>query len=414
MSLCMFVQTKDRIIISADSRACITEKGIDYANGDDAQKIYHIDNMVIFSGGSQWVADETIKKFYQSNIKSINELNNLGKKTVEEFNIMYPSVAKRFTRKFEVVVATFEGDTSVIYSLSSHDGYKINKLLGDDEENIGSIGYGRDEVIQLYRTLKDSMDVISIYQAAYDMVSDERVGGTLTIFELSKDNIKKAYIGKITDRKPIRKYKDIIINNRFSIGPEEGFVSKKSDNTVKTVMNATEGISIQLSEDNGNTWEAVFYVFIVDGVPKLYLGGPAVFKGDINTEKSATIGELLKLISPTNTFNSGIQMISNDGSTVLARVLRVNNDMLITNYGTGDIDITSGGDINLVPVSTGGTVLHNKSYIGSKALANQIATQGWVEDKDYAVKSNVSLAFETVEGYTVLVNDGIITDVIIP
>lgn len=140
--------------------------------------------------------------------------------------------------------------------------------------------------------------------------------------------------------------------------------------------------------------------------------GEAVFMGNIETAKSVTVGELLKLISPTATFNSGVQMISNDGVTLLARMLRVAADLLITNYGTGDIDIVSGGDINLS--ATGGVVLDSSSYVGSKVAANSVATQGWVEAKNYAVESLVTDSFTTADGKTILVNHGVITDIILP
>jgi len=168
-----------------------------------------------------------------------------------------------------------------------------------------------------------------------------------------------------------------------------------------------------------NSADADFNLTIYDatGNPTLYLNstGEAVFSGNIITKKSATIGEVLKLISPTATFNSGIQIISNDGVTILSRMLRVNDDLLITNYSTaGDIDILSYKDINIDTVGAGSVVLSTASYIESKATTNLIATRGWVEGKGYAVESDATFAFETVEGYTVLVNNGVITDVIIP
>lgn len=132
------------------------------------------------------------------------------------------------------------------------------------------------------------------------------------------------------------------------------------------------------------------------------------FKGDIITEKNATIGELLKLISPTGTFNSGIQMIAPDGVTLLSRMLRVAADLLITNYGSGDIDLISGGDIHIQPSDS--TVMTANSYIGTKTENNLIATHDWVATW-FSPRTEATGSFVTVDEKIVTVDNGIITSI---
>lgn len=314
--------------------------------------------------------------------------------------------------KFEISILIRRGSTDLQIFTTGKNIRMISKIY-NGRENPPVVSYtctpvqtpdkriniGDDILlIQSELSIQDTLRVVSIGYNPEDETQAE--------FEIS--NSVKSLEDKLYKIETTTVAKEKVYNG-CKIGPEEGFVATRSDKSVKTVLNATEGISIQFSDDAGSTYEAVFYVSIIDGIPKLYLGGPAIFKGNIETEKSATIGELLKLISPTGTFNSGIQMIADDGVTLLARVLRVAADLLITNYGTGDVDIVSGGDINLV--STGGVVLDTSSYVGSKIAANIIATQGWVEAKNYAVKSAATGSFETADLKTVLVNHGIITDI---
>ena len=54
------------------------------------------------------------------------------------------------------------------------------------------------------------------------------------------------------------------VYNGCRIGPEEGFVAIKSDNKVKTTMNATEGFKLEIGDGSGNVWSAVFRVVIED------------------------------------------------------------------------------------------------------------------------------------------------------
>ena len=89
MSLSLIIQTPDSIIISGDSRACMTEGGIDYANGDNVSKLCRIGDKVIFTGGSQWVAREALERYRQSDDKSINNLNEIGRQVTKEYTKLY-------------------------------------------------------------------------------------------------------------------------------------------------------------------------------------------------------------------------------------------------------------------------------------------------------------------------------------
>jgi hypothetical protein len=89
-----------------------------------------------------------------------------------------------------------------------------------------------------------------------------------------------------------------------------------------------------------------FIMFDILGNPTIDLdsNGEAVFRGNIQTTKSATIGEVLKLVSPTGTFNSGIQWLDPDGVTLLLRQLLVGTTFYLENInGAIEIEAASGG-----------------------------------------------------------------------
>jgi phage minor structural protein len=69
--------------------------------------------------------------------------------------------------------------------------------------------------------------------------------------------------------------------NGVSIDADTGFKVIKSDNTVRTLISATDGIKIQKSSDNGVTWTDSLYVNI-DG--DLYLNG--VYTGTISFDQA--------------------------------------------------------------------------------------------------------------------------------
>jgi hypothetical protein len=230
MSLSLIVQEPDYIIISGDSRASRYKNGLQYAVDDDTEKLYVIDNnKIIFAGGNVWVAEQTIEKYKLSPDKSIENLNNIGKEVVNEFEIIYPDAASQFERKFEIVVACFENGRSVLYSLSSYEGYEIKRITGN-ESIVACIGTRRDEVLSLYNQFRYIMPPLAAYQAIYNSIANEEVGGSITVYILTKDGIQQKHNFKIRDKKPVRRYSEIektLLES--SIGPDKGFVATSSD-----------------------------------------------------------------------------------------------------------------------------------------------------------------------------------------
>lgn len=86
------------------------------------------------------------------------------------------------------------------------------------------------------------------------------------------------------------------VYNGTRIGPEEGFVSERSDNKVKTTMNATEGIKIE-SDLDGTGLKNVFFVntegrIIATGID---ITGDANFEGAITGGTSIDITSHIKV-----------------------------------------------------------------------------------------------------------------------
>lgn len=125
------------------------------------------------------------------------------------------------------------------------------------------------------------------------------------------------------------------IYNGVHISAEDGFEAVRSDNLVRTILNATKGIAVQKGDGEGVSWADMFYVdtegnlhmkdayielvgtlatilldpsvgmkitnrngdmFYIDPVSgKLMLTGDATFSGDIITQKNAYVGDNLYL-----------------------------------------------------------------------------------------------------------------------
>lgn len=172
------------------------------------------------------------------------------------------------------------------------------------------------------------------------------------------------------------------VYNGCKIGPEEGFVSERSDGKAKAVMNATEGISIY--GDSGSGLERNFYVNTGGRIQarELDIAGNATFEGDISAS-TITGSEI----------NGG----AITGSTITAKdVLKVK--------GTGDTAIQLGyegsdpgyvgnapGSISFDQHTTAGAGFNEMEIDVGDGSLSIVATQGVEVSRDMTVGRNLTV-----------------------
>ena len=284
--------------------------------------------------------------------------------------------------------------------------------------------YGLGDTVYLF---DDQLGIVNlpvrIIKESHNPV--QRMQGKVTISNLAGAFIKDIN-DTVTDLQQTTVSKDALYNG-VKIGPDEGFVATRSDNKVKSVLNATEGISVQ-SGDGLGAWENRFYVD-VDGNIHLKDSYIDIVKGLVEVLVDPTVGlkitnngidvfyvdvdgkvNLVDMIASGAIVGSTISGSSVTGTTVEAKdILKVSSNIWNagTDYGmqfggvvagyvgpatikyfqglTGDgstvlsISVPGGGQIEIDP----GLAI----YIG----ASQIATQAWAAQKG----ANVSTHYHT-------------------
>jgi hypothetical protein len=175
---------------------------------------------------------------------------------------------------------------------------------------------------------------------------------------------------------------------------------------VLQMTDATTQMRLEMGYE-ASSGDFIFKLYDADGNLTIDLNslGEAVFKGNIETAKNATIGEILKLVSPTSTFNSGIQWISNDGTTVLARQLFI-TDTLYTNNYFGDIDMlaaggmilkSSAGDISLDPGASSVNIGVSGSKLGFFGVAVPVIKQSVTAPSSITTTETAGAAYTATE-----------------
>src|SRR5665648_140285 len=145
--------------------------------------------------------------------------------------------------------------------------------------------YGLGDTVYLF---DDQLGIVNlpvrIIKESHNPV--QRMQGKVTISNLAGAFIKDIN-DTVTDLQQTTVSKDALYNG-VKIGPDEGFVATRSDNKVKSVLNATEGISVQ-SGDGLGAWENRFYVD-VDGNIHLKDSYIDIVKGLVEVLVDPTVG----------------------------------------------------------------------------------------------------------------------------
>ena len=157
--------------------------------------------------------------------------------------------------------------------------YKVNVAELEFEQNYKDAGSALDQHHELGDTIQvidDDLNLdisLRIYKESHD--TEQRMQGTVEIANFVED-----ITDTVTTIQTTQVAKNSIYNG-CSIGPDDGFVAERSDSLVKTFMNATNGIEIDLRASTTASYTPVFYVTVdtAAGTANLYLAGDAILTG---------------------------------------------------------------------------------------------------------------------------------------
>lgn len=247
------------------------------------------------------------------------------------------------------------GSATISYSVSAAEleferGFISSGLSGFEHYELG-------DTITVYDDNLNINTQLRIVKESHD--TEQRMNGTV---ELSN------FVDNITDTiksiQTTQVSKDSIYNGT-SIGPENGFVAERSDSLVKTTMNATNGIEIDLRASTTASYTPVFYVTVdtAAGTANLYLAGNAILTGEV------AIG------SGNNIFKADSNGIYLGNATFASAPFRVTMTGALTATAatiTGTINATAGSFSGTISAS--GTISGSGEIVGATVTGGLIRT----------------------------------------
>ncbi|MCL6457890.1 MAG: hypothetical protein K6T85_07780 [Gorillibacterium sp.] len=250
--------------MSADSRESIFDNGDHLATGEQVKKIHQVGDKVIFTAGSGVVTTDIVHDFTQANDQSIENLRSIAIKHVNLFVQQYgKGYLGKKTHTADLLVGFFEDGKSVLYVMSSEDGFQLQRNECHNRTDIICCGVRVDEAMEYYNNYKLNNDVVDMYKGLYKSLANEEIGGELTLYMLNTQGIRETKY-PIIDSREIRIYEPS-----------------------KALSNADK-IAIQKGDGSGGNWVDVI---------SMDSDGNAIFTGKVTAseiEGGSVIGAIIK------------------------------------------------------------------------------------------------------------------------
>lgn len=309
MSLCVIIQDKERIIIGADSRESIKIDNEYFATGMYAKKTRIIGNQVIFTTGNSYVSSMILDEYEKSRDYTIENLEKIKDKHVGKYVSEHGE--KFFNNGFElrhviaIVVCFRHYNKNMIYSLSSENS-EIIKII-DESVRIAD-GTKSKEALQLLKGYRD-MEVLQAYRTIYNELSDECIGGELTIYLIDRYGIRSVTY-PILDSRKIRIAPQNVMWSR-----EHGMVIEREDHASKAIFNSDE-IAFFVNGERKLWLDVQNETYMFSGTLKAANG---IFSGDLSAVGGTFTGTLMGV---DGTFSGTLSAGRVEGSDIVGAFIQ--------------------------------------------------------------------------------------------
>lgn len=178
MSCCLILQQYDDFYIGSDSAGSILIDGHFHRTSNNMNKIFHFGTDIYFCSGISDNVD-ICNNWIINNNQNYIDVDRLRKFLINTFNISN----HKECFDIEFLICRIEDGVSKVYHLAQYNNFDINVYDGRKNKiNIICGGCKTMEGFQLARNIIVCGDVKKIYTKVFQELSDERIGGILSIY----------------------------------------------------------------------------------------------------------------------------------------------------------------------------------------------------------------------------------------
>jgi hypothetical protein len=195
MSNVTVIQTYDRLWIGADSAVSAVIEGKTYRWHEHGQKLFLVDDMVIFCSGVMNLSGEIMRNFSELEDRSLKSLQAVVSSLYKEYVNKNPEQYKPgVSLCLDVLIGKIVDGCSVVYSISPHDNFEIvpRVLENAGQFAIWSGGIRVEESRNAaYSLFSQTLNVDLTFQHTFNEITYEGIGGKLTVYQIDKEGIKE-------------------------------------------------------------------------------------------------------------------------------------------------------------------------------------------------------------------------------
>ena len=257
-----------------------------YRLSEDGQKIWIIDNQIIFCSGRMEIVKNIMSKFLNQCSKSINDLKNIAKEYYEDYIINNNIVSETFL--LDILIGNIKHKQSIVYQISPYNDFQIieRKILLHNQFGIWTGGIKTRELFNIaHINLVNNKTIQEVYQNTFDFVSYEGIGGNLFIYKLDNKNGCQLYYNNKIKEKDIQ-YINVDLCKQLIVAEQVygklGIFAQVRANQI-VVGDQNEHISPELVEIGAGTTFQDGYNPSLPNINLLKNGGAEIYTGKSGT-----------------------------------------------------------------------------------------------------------------------------------
>lgn len=208
MTLCIALVSPDNVFMGVDSAVSVSVDNKIYRVHDQGQKIWTIDNQLIFCSGKMKLSKLIMDTYMNQNNRTKEKLIEIARELEDKYKyeIIISSMGEHILS--EILFAEYEGNEVNCFCIWPNDDYRIEKITKPDDTIVWVGGLkNNNEALCRFNNISieemsknTSLSVDTVYQKTYDYLSDEAVGGDLLIYRVGLKEIDRYYFGKIQEK----------------------------------------------------------------------------------------------------------------------------------------------------------------------------------------------------------------------
>lgn len=251
--MCLILQEDDNIFIGADTAASVFKNENTYRISDGMQKLYTINNCIVFCAGNNVVVNNVVSYIKTLENMDIDLISKYLKKNVPKNNTGIYTV--------ELLICMIANGRSAVYQMSEYNSFiPAMHTTTNGNVRILSGGFKTEECCRLATTYTNNKNTVDeIFTNTFNNLACNEIGGSIKVYQIS-NNFTKLIIDKKIKESNIRYLSelydihllvaDVIVGNL--VASNKLIVSNDSGSFVVDGSSATmTDCTLTITSDNG-------------------------------------------------------------------------------------------------------------------------------------------------------------------